>query len=221
MTRGRATRRTSTGANNSALRNPAMTAPGTPAAAIRRRLGYTLIELMVVIMIVGMGAGVVAISWDAIIPGERLNSDVRALAARLHGTRSDAIARSAEFKIFYDLDHNRYWVQTPYRQGGGRAYEDDEKVIVEDTWLSGNAYDRDPAPSHVAIHSVTIDGVRHDHGVVYVRFDPLGASSDHYIVLRQALFDRYFTIEVLALTGVIKFHDGVFVREEAADSDFD
>ena len=34
-------------------------------------------------------------------------------------------------------------------------------------------------------------------------------------------FDRYFTIEVLALTGLIKFHEGIYERETPKDADFD
>jgi hypothetical protein len=56
---------------------------------------------------------------------------------------------------------------------------------------------------------------------VYVRFDPLGASSYHAVVLAQPLFERTFTIEAMPLTGDIRFHDGLFERDAAGPEDFD
>jgi hypothetical protein len=53
-----------------------------------------------------------------------------------------------------------------------------------------------------------------------VRFDPLGAASDHTIVLVQPEYERHYTIEVLALTGLVRFHDGVFQREPPQEGDF-
>jgi hypothetical protein len=57
-------------------------------------------------------------------------------------------------------------------------------------------------------------------GQVVVSFDPLGAASDHTITLVQHPYDNIYTIEVLALTGLIRFHDGEFKREYPEDSDF-
>ena len=40
-----------------------------------------------------------------------------------------------------------------------------------------------------------------------------GAASDHSVVLKQMPNEYEYTIEVLALTGLIRFHEGAFVRE--------
>ena len=61
--------------------------------------------------------------------------------------------------------------------------------------------------------SVTVDDVTYDDGEVMVRFQPLGASSYHTVQLRQEQFDREFTIELLPVTGEIRFHEGLFERE--------
>lgn len=187
-----------------------MLAPAQRRAA--RSRGYTLIELLVVIIILGMVATVVLVSWESIIPNQRLNSDVRALAARLYGARNDAIARNATFQIGYDIDKERYWIETPFaKDGGGFATIDDEVLIVEETELGEG----------VAIESITINGELYDGGKVWVPFDARGSSSHHLIVLHQELFQRYFTIEVIGLTGLIKFHDGIYEREPVTEADFD
>ena len=55
----------------------------------------------------------------------------------------------------------------------------------------------------------------------YVRFDPLGASSAHTIVLYHELFQATYTIEVLPLTGEVRVHDGIYERPLPRDGDFD
>lgn len=184
-----------------------------------RGAGFSLVELMLVVAIIGLAASVVSVSWQALLPNQRLNSDVRALSNVLLGARVDAISRSTEMRVFYDLDRERYWVEMPSpeaaleRSGTNletEELEDDQKLRLFETSLSEG----------VELVRATIDSVDYDAGVVYVRFDPLGASSEHSILLRQVGFQRDFTIEVLPLTGLIRFHDGVFERDEAEDEDF-
>ena len=163
------------------------------------------------LVVMALIAGVAAISWQATLPRAQLNSSVRELSDVLHGARADAIARNLEYRILYDIDNDRYWVETPFSIEGGLALGDEERAI---------AFQSDLKES-VAFNKITIDGEDYIDGIVHVRFDPLGASSDHTVVLYQELFDRYFTIEVLALTGLIRFHDDFFEREEPRDGDFD
>lgn len=178
----------------------------------RGRAGFSIVELLGVLVILALMTSIVAISWQASLPREKLNSTVRALAERINGARADAIARNLEFRIYYDIDEGRYWVETPFSaEEPGLARGDEPRVRVFET-------DLDPT---VAFREVTIDGEPYNDGIVFVRFDPLGASNDHQIVLYQEIFDRYYTIEVLALTGLVRFHDGFFEREEPRDGDFD
>ena len=57
-------------------------------------------------------------------------------------------------------------------------------------------------------------------GQVYVRFGPAGGSNAHLVQLHHAATDTTYTVEVLALTGLIRFHKGLFEREEGTESDF-
>lgn len=178
-----------------------------------------------VIVVLGIAATMVSMTMDSILPGERLNTSVRRLAAVLQGTRSDAIARNGEFFIEYDLDYEtedgkggaRFRVVTPLRLGGGTMIEATEDADWEDRL----ATPWEPLEPGIDIASVFLAGQQFDQGVVRVRFDPRGASSDHSIVVSQPEFENYFTIEVLALTGVIKFHDGIFFREPPDESNFE
>jgi len=192
---------------------------GRSARALASK-GFSLIELMVVITIIAFAAGLASVSWDSVFPAQRLNSDVRELSSVLQGARVDAIARSIELRVFYDIDNEQYWLEFPRpdavatRTGTNRETEEIAEEFKERLSFTSLS----PGVEFV---SITIDGEEWRDGQVFVRFDPLGAASEHTILLYQPKFDRYYTIEVLPLTGLIRFHDGVYVRELAQDEDFD
>jgi len=172
---------------------------------------------MVVVVIIGMISTIIVLSIQSLLPRTRLNTAVRDLASTLHEARSDAIARNAEFLIEYYFEagdgHPRgYRVVTPFRAGGegGLAARDEERMPR--AWHT--------LPDEVRFTSITVNGERFDSGQVVVRFDPLGSASDHTITLIQDPYETPYTIEVLALTGLIRFHDGDFVREYPREADF-
>jgi Tfp pilus assembly protein FimT len=183
----------------------------------RARAGFTLVELLAILVILGMLATLTVITWQSVLPRSELHSAVRELAAKVSEARSDAIARNAEFLIEYYFQeteaHPRgYRIVTPYRLGpqGGLAVRDEERYALQWSVL----------PDSIHFKSITVDGTRYDSGTVTVRFDPLGAASDHLVVLEQKPYENFYTIEVLALTGLIQFHDGEFVREMPSEEDF-
>mgnify|MGYP007034349050 CR=1 FL=1 len=168
---------------------------------------------MVVIIILGLMGGVAFSSWASMLPNQQFNSAVRNLSEVLHGTRSDAIARNREFRIVYDLDQDTYGVRTPFKLGGGFAttQDDDERLWIHQTDLKKSGVD---------LVEIMVDEKEYVEGKVEVLFQPLGVSSHHVVQLAQTLFERTFTLEVLPLTGEIRMHDGVFVREPVDEGDF-
>jgi Tfp pilus assembly protein FimT len=169
-----------------------------------------MVEMLAVIVILGLIATIVTVNWRAILPRSELHSAVRQIASTIQGAHSDAIARNAVFKIEYDLDRHRYRVNTPFRLGGGLAPNEDERAALP--WKD--------LPQSVRFHKVQIDGVEYTRGIVFVRFDPLGAASGHILTLVQKPYDNYYTIEVQALTGMIDYHEGLFERPPADEKDF-
>ncbi len=149
-------------------------------------------------------------NWRAILPRTELHSATRILASTIQGAHSEAIARNAVFRVEYDIDKHRYRVNTPYRLGGGLAANDDDRVSQD--WID--------LPLSVRFERIQIDGVEFRKGMVYVRFDPLGAASGHIVTLEQEPYKDKYTIEVQALTGMIDYHEGTFERQPPREEDF-
>ena len=146
------------------------------ASTISDRRGFTLVELMAVVMILGLVITVTAANWRRIVPRAQLNAAVRSLSNVLNSTRSEAIARNAEFRMLYDLDAETYWVETPYKKGGGLALErvPGEPDPEEDLRGKSNFV---ALGDGVTFTSVKVDGETYFDGQVYVRFTPGGSSS--------------------------------------------
>ena len=180
------------------------------SARHRARAGFTLVELLAVIIVLALIATLVTINWRAILPKTELHSAVRELSSVLQGTRSEAIARNAPFDVQYDLDEHRYRVVTPFRAGGGLAPSLEERQML--AWH--------PLPPTVRFVSITIGTDAFEKGIVFVRFDPLGSASGHVIVLTQPADENTYTIEVQGLLGLIDYHEGLFERPLPKEDDF-
>jgi Tfp pilus assembly protein FimT len=193
-----------------------MNSSGYPPRS-RSRAGFSLVELMGVVVVLGLMVGMVAVSWQSVLPRAQLNQAVRDLSSQLYSVRSEAISRKARFEVQYSFsqDENRpigYRVVTPFRADGrgGLAAREDERL----------AFPWHALPDTVHFKRVRVNGQDLTEGVVSVYFDALGTSTDHLIVLEQLPGGELHTIEVLALTGDFRLHDGEFVRELPKESDF-
>ena len=171
-------------------------------------------------MVLGIMISVTAANWQKIVPRAQLNSAVRGLSNTLNGTRSEAIARNAEFRVIYDLDEQRYWVETPFKKGGGLALqrvpgeedpEEGRRALTHETNLKDG----------VRITRVRLDDENYTDGQIFVRFSALGSSSEHTVELYHEPTRTSYTVEVLALTGLIRFYEGSFERPKVDEGDFE
>ena len=70
--------------------------------------------------------------------------------------------------------------------------------------------------------TITINGEEYAAETVQLRFDPLGATDDVTMLLHHETYDRWHAIELISLTGLMRFHeDPNFRRDPPNDSDFD
>jgi prepilin-type N-terminal cleavage/methylation domain-containing protein len=177
---------------------------------MQRRGGFSLVELLAVIIVLGLIATVVTMNWRSILPRAELHSAVRELSSVLQGMRSDAISRNATFELQYDLDEHRYRVVTPFRAGGGLAPTSEERQAL--AWHV--------LPPSVRFGGITVGTDDFEKGIVLIRFDAIGSASGHVVTLLQPADDNTYTIEVQGLLGLIDYHEGRFVRQLPKEDDF-
>lgn len=76
----------------------------------RAQAGFTLVELMVIIAIIGILAVIGVPSFVALMPRMRLNSNVMVLTNEIALARVRAISKSADFRIVFDTVNDRYTI---------------------------------------------------------------------------------------------------------------
>ncbi|MBN8481018.1 MAG: GspH/FimT family pseudopilin [Xanthomonadales bacterium] len=76
--------------------------------AAERPRGFTLIEIIVVIALIGIVATVAALSFSRSLAGARIEAASRDLVAALRYTRGQAIVKGEQKVLTLDLEHNTY-----------------------------------------------------------------------------------------------------------------
>ena len=169
-----------------------------------------MVELLTVLIVLGMIASLVVVNWAGLLPGTELNAAVHNLGAAIQGARSDAVSRNGEFRLYYDLEQSAWWVLSPYRADGMPAETDEQRLKTQSGFF----------PENVLFTRVTVGGQEFVEGTVFVSFDPLGRSVDHTVTVKHLTYNTTMTVEVLPLTGLVRFHDGEFQRPVLMESDF-
>lgn len=123
------------------INNPRRTAPPVPPASARTR-GFTLLEILVVVLIIGIALGMVVLAVRP-NPEHRLGDEAQRFAALVKLLGDEAIVRSAEMAVEVTPHSYRFLTLTA---DGWQAYEDDvfkthdlPETITLDLSLDGQA----------------------------------------------------------------------------------
>lgn len=134
--------------------------------------GFTLVELMVVLVIIALIMGLVATSMSRSISSAEARSATRTLVANLRYTRTRAIVGRAEKVFMVDIDNRSY--QAPGRK----------KIFL---------------PEGVDVTLTTARSEMTSEAVGGIRFFPDGGSTGGHIEL--TIKDREYRVNVAWLTG--------------------
>ena len=168
-----------------------------PEAGDHRRQGFTLMEMVVVIVIMGLLFSVVLPSLEGISPKYRLRSGARELGSKINQLRSLAGATGKTFALHYDLEEQRFWMIMP------PGADEDPDLPLEDREF-GVKID---LPDHVEITEIILaDGTSISGGELDVVFDPIGNEGSHIAYLRNN-DDQLIAIKFNSLLGYVDYFD--------------
>ena len=143
--------------------------------------GFTLLEIMVVMVIAGLMIALVPPLFSSAVSGTKLKGSARDLAIVLRETRSKAIIHNSEQQVHLDLETPRY------RIGSGKIQ---------------------PLPDKVGIDIETITGEKLEPNAKHtLRFFPDGSSSGELITFSGG--NRAYQLHLNWLTGSITINEGL------------
>ena len=146
---------------------------------MKRAQGFTLVELVVVVLLIAAMTGIGAMVIGSALPGPQLRGAAKELAGQLRFTRAQAIATGREQVFTLDVAGGR-WTAADRRSG--------------------------ELPDDIALRVITARGESPADDVAAVRFFPDGAATGGRIVL--AIDDAAWRIDVGWLTGEVTLSRG-------------
>ncbi len=148
------------------------------SAPAGRARGFTLLEIVVVVALIGLTLGVVSVSVGEGLSGAKVRAASRDLAAALRFTRTQAIVKREAQVFTVDVD--------------ARTYTAPGRPPVE-------------LPRQMEMKLLTAAAEQVDRGVGRIRFHPDGSSTGGHIELIRER--AVWGIDVAWLTGEVRLRD--------------
>lgn len=157
--------------------------------------GVTLIELVLVMVILFIMAGVVAPRLSDSFPAMQVNRSATRILAWSKKARSDAALTGAKQRLVIDSSKKTLWIeaQTQPLKEPGRFEQ------------LGAAADVEEFPDAVVFES--LEGLKGDGSKKYLEFDPDGTTTDATIILANDRGDRKI-VKVVGATARVTIEDG-------------
>ena len=179
-----------------------------------RQGGFTLIEIMAVVLLLGLAMSGVSIGLDRFVPGQQIDSEGRQFLSRMDLARSSAIAAGRPYRVVIQLDDHAYRVFTPYDEEGRIAVSKEEQTDLGKEVLESGV-------NFAGVLLPGSDGPTTE-GEVELIFQPTGISYDVVVYLSSDGGEAYDkTAFVGGLTGRTELLDGHIVPGTVRDQDFD
>jgi len=153
---------------------------------IRKKSGYTMMEMMVILVIVGVISAMAVPGFLLMMPRLKLRADARANLNYLRIARSKAVAENRQFGVYFDSGARRAILFADTNNPIAATYDDGADSVIEQT--------------EVLSQGITYDASSFAGDCVV--FYPTGsASASGSIQVLDAANGRSYTLSVLASTG--------------------
>lgn len=188
------------------------------------RGGYTLIEMSVVLVIIGIILLVTVGQVDNLLPRYRARSSIREMAAEIRLARASAMSTGMPHYIQYDVPGKMFWILAPeeVKQSG----DEEELADTAENAFRSSEYRwvrtmEKRIPDGVKIEKVlwSADKVAEQMPVT-IECSPYGAVKRHTIFVTGEEDGSKFTVSVSPVTGFVELKEGhvePLALEEAQD----
>lgn len=185
------------------------------------RLGFTLIELVVVVVIIGVLSAVTFVSLDALIPSARMRRAAAEIVSAARFAKTAARVRRVEVFLDYDLETNSYSVSAVPEppEEGDRDDGFDEEEAPDQAPLWGEDLEPEVILSGHLGKGISIRSLRYGDNseatgsTTTVSFLPSGAVGEHMVIL-ESDWGATLAVYVPALTGAPFIVEGSSSYEE-------
>lgn len=170
---------------------------------VRTRTGFTLIELMLVCVIIGIMVGLAATRLDLLVPKYRLRAAAREVASVLKQGKARAAAQGKDVYFEVDLAQGRFWLLAPFP----KPEEPGDLRPVESRPLQYEPVFVRQLPDGVHFVDVILgDKEKFTSGRARVRLSAFGASS-HVILNLVNSEDVVIALKMNGFTGLLSYFD--------------
>jgi prepilin-type N-terminal cleavage/methylation domain-containing protein len=154
--------------------------------------GYTLIELIVVVVLIGLFLGLSAPRFQSALVTDDLKTTTRRIMGLLNSLRDEAIREHKVYMVHLDLESNRLWIEF---EGMG----EEERAVARERALK--------FPSGVRILDVWRSGTEKKvDGETVIHFSKKGYVEQS--VIHVGAYDgRQFSLVLRPFLGTIKIYD--------------
>jgi type II secretion system protein H len=177
-----------------------------------RQAGFTLIEITVVVILLGLIVSTAIVRLDNGLPSTRSEAAARKLLSTLDLARTSAIAKAAPYEVVFDLKEQRYGIRLPFDEEGTRIADPEARPML--SWVE--------AGDGVVLKGLLDPtGQLIEDGSYVLAFDPQGAATDLTLYMGTIDNEDYeLTVRLLALTGIASVFQGRIEPEILVENDF-
>lgn len=96
----------------------------------RRQAGFTLIELMVVLVLIGLTTALTMPRFRHNLLSDHLKTSTRRLAGLITSLSRQAVRENTDYLFYFDLSENSYWTENTGLTAAGRLLAKEKAVTL-------------------------------------------------------------------------------------------
>lgn len=178
----------------------------------RARSGYTLIELVMVILLLGIMLSFTFAKVDYLSPRYSLRAVAREIARTVALARSQAATQGRVYFVKYRFQEKSYYILAPFEDpptdsqaAGSLGSPNPSAGAPPIPALHWEPVFRKDLPAGTVFRDIVVGGEKIEDQDVTVEISPFGLTKGHVVHLTDGTRD--YSIDINPLTGAARFHE--------------